>query len=325
MVIGQLASLPCVSIIIPVHNGATTIGLCLDAILELDYPRERFEVIVVDNNSSDGTPSIVQQYPVRLAFEKGIQTPGAARNRGIAVAENEIIAFIDSDCVAGRNWLRNLVRPFRDPAVGVVGCRIESLQPDSGLVEEFLAQIRVLNGTWFRPSEPKGFPTTAVAYRRSALEQVGTFDPFMKASEDVDLAWRVQAYGGYVGVYVPEAVVYNKHRAKLVGMFRQFRRYGFWEVVLTTRYRGQRFHQRTPTFQLHEMARQVRALGTYCLSFGVRLRRWRRWRRDRLYIAFPILWFVLESGNLIGKLEALVATRGFRRVPLPSQEAIQSR
>jgi len=309
---------PDVTVVVPAYNSATTIGPCLESLLAQDYPSGRYEIIVVDNNSSDNTSAVVREYPVRLAFERKFQTPGAARNRGIALAEAEIIAFIDSDCTAEKAWLQNLVRPFRDPAVGVAGGRIASQEPDSSLVEAFLAQVKVTSEERFHPSEPKGFPTGNVAYRQSALDQVGIFDAAMPGGEDVDLAWRVQAYGGYLGVYVPDAVAYHKHRSTLAGLFHQYRGYGFTEIVLTTLYRGQAFHQRTPTYQLRAMARQVRALGTYCLSFPVRLTRWRRWQSDRTYLAWLPLWFVLESGYLVGKIEGLVKTRFFCRNPYPT-------
>ena len=101
-------------------------------------------------------------------------------------------------------------------------------------------------------------------------------------------------------------------------MFRQFKRYGFWEIVLTTHYRHESFHKRTPSHQLRVIARQVRALGTYCLSLVVRLCRWRRWQSDRMYLAWPVFWFVLDSGNLLGKLEALIATRCFQKDLVPT-------
>jgi cellulose synthase/poly-beta-1,6-N-acetylglucosamine synthase-like glycosyltransferase len=304
-----------VTMVVPAYNSSATIGPCLESLLAQDYPSGRYEIIVVDNNSSDNTSSVVREYPVSLAFEKGIQTPGAARNRGIALAETEILAFMDSDCIAEKDWLRNLIQPFFDPAVGVAGGRIASQAPDSSLVEAFLAQVKVFSEERFHPSEPKGFPTGNVAYRRIALDQVGKFDAAMRGGEDVDLAWRVQAYGGYLGIYVLDAVVYHKHRSTLADLFYQYRGYGFTEMVLTTLYRGQAFHQRTPIYQLRAMVRQVRALGTYCLFFPLRLTRWRRWRSDRMYLAWLPLWFVLDSGYLVGKVHGLVRTRFFRRNP----------
>lgn len=311
----SLPTCPDVTVIVPAYNSTATIASCLESLLAQDYPRDRYEIIVVDNNSTDETPAIVRQYPVRLAFETEAQTPYAARNRGIGLASTEFLAFTDSDCVAVSGWLRNLLEPFRDPVVGVTGGRIESQKPDSGGIEAFLAHVGTITEEQYRPSEPKGFPGGNVAYRRSALDRVGIFDAAMVGGGDVDLAWRVQAYGGYLGVYVPDAVVQHKHRSSVKGLFRQYRRYGFTEIALTTLYRGQAFHHRTPGHQLWAIAQQVRALGTYCLSLSIRLTRWRRWRSDRSYLAWPVLWFVLQSGLLAGELEALLKTRFFRRSP----------
>jgi cellulose synthase/poly-beta-1,6-N-acetylglucosamine synthase-like glycosyltransferase len=323
------SSLPDVSIIVPAYNAADTIARCVESLLAQDYPFDRYKVVVVDNNSSDDTPSIVRKYPsVTLAFEREAQTSYAARNRGLALTDTELVAFLDSDCVADRHWLGNLVVPFEDPDVGVVGGPRASQIPEtgSGLVERFLAQVHVHDERLYHPSEPKGFPTANVAYRASVLDQVGIFDSTMPGGGDVDLAWRVQLYGGYRGVYVPEALVLHKHRATISGHFRQFRRYGFSEIVLATLYRRHSLPRRTPKYELRSMARQIRALLVYVSSFCIRLLRWRRWRSDHLYLASPALWFVLESGNLVGKLQGLVNTRFFRRNPYPTKadEVIRS-
>jgi cellulose synthase/poly-beta-1,6-N-acetylglucosamine synthase-like glycosyltransferase len=314
---------PRVTIVIPAYNVEGTIGPCLESLLAQAYPSEHYEIIVVDNNSSDGTCARVQEYPVRLAFERDVQSPGAARNRGIELAKSEIVVFIDSDCIAEADWLGKLVQPFRDPGIGVVGCTVLSQEPDSSLVEAFLAETRAITEQHYPSTEPGGFPSTAVAYRRAALDQVGMFDASMQASEDVDLAWRVQVYGGYEGAFASDAVVYNKHRSTSRGMFHQFRRYGFSDIVLTTLYRNETFHQRTPGAQLRKMGQQALALGRYGMSFMVRLTRRGRWKLDRHYLAWPALRFVLESGNLVGKLQGVFATRGFRHVPFPAQAGIK--
>ena len=309
--------LPIVTVIVPAYNAAATIAACIESLLDQRYPSDALRVIVVDNNSEDGTADIIRRYPVTLAFEMEIQTSYAARNRGIALAHGEIVAFLDSDCVADRNWLHNLVQPFADQDVGVVGGKRASQQPDenAALVELFLAQVLTHDDRLYDESEPYGFPTANVAYRTSALHKVGIFDAQMPGGGDVDLAWRVQIYGGYRGVFVPEAIVYHKHHASLSGHFRQFRRYGFNDMVLTTLYREQAFERRTPVYQLVVIARQTRAIATYGLSFTIRLFRWRRWRANRLYLASPVFLSVMESGSLIGKFEGLIRTRFLRRNP----------
>jgi cellulose synthase/poly-beta-1,6-N-acetylglucosamine synthase-like glycosyltransferase len=317
-VIGPQQAGPTVSVVVPAYNSQATIGRCIESLLAQEFPPEGYEVIVVDNNSSDNTHLVVQQYPVRLGFESVLQSPGAARNRGMEMARGPILAFIDADCVADPTWLTNLTAPFLDPAVGVVGGRILSQEPNTGLVEAFLATVKRADAQRYHAGEPMGFPTGNVAYRRAALDPVGPFDAAMPWGEDIDLAWRVQAVAGFQGVYVDDAVVYHKHRSTVTGLLRQYWKYGTSEIVLTTLYRGAVFHRRTPRYQFCRIAQHVRALGTYCASFAVRLFRWRRWRSDRLYLAWPLLWFVLESGLLLGRIDGLLRTGFFRRNPYPT-------
>lgn len=302
------------TVIVPAYNSAKTIAACVESLLSQTYPQDLTEIVIVDNNSTDDTATIVKQYPVTLAHES-VQTAYAARNRGIAIAQGEILVFTDADCVANEDWLANLVLPFENSAVGVVGGAVISQPAAGSLVEAFLAQVKVVSAATFRNSEPRGFPTTNVAYRRAALDRVGIFDAAMPGGGDVDLAWRVQAYGGYQSVYVSEAIVSHKHRAHWHGVFKQYQRYGFTEIALSTLYRGEPFHRRTPAYQIRDMLKQVRAIFIYILSFCIRLFRFKRWRNDRLYLFGPLLWLLLDAGSLLGKCKGLVRTRFFRRNP----------
>jgi glycosyltransferase involved in cell wall biosynthesis len=106
----KIKNLPAVSIIIPVYNNEENIGKLIKSLLKSDYPKELFEIIIVDNGSNDRTKEIVRQYtPVALLEEKNIQSSYAARNKGIQYAKNEILAFIDSDCIANSQWIKNAV------------------------------------------------------------------------------------------------------------------------------------------------------------------------------------------------------------------------
>jgi glycosyltransferase involved in cell wall biosynthesis len=100
---------PSVSVVVPVYNGASTIGACLEALLAQTYDPALTEIIVVDNNSTDGTPDLVARYPVALLHERDIQTSYAARNRGVAHAGREIVAMTDADCVPEPDWLAQLI------------------------------------------------------------------------------------------------------------------------------------------------------------------------------------------------------------------------
>jgi len=313
-----------VSVIVPVYNGQDTIGQCIEALLAQDWPQENFEVIVVDNNSTDRTVQVVSQYPVTLVHESAIQTSYAARNRGVRAARGDIVAFTDADCFADEAWLRRLVEPFSDPAVGAVAGTVQSYA-SSGLVERFFAAVRP-----FDPSSAeslKSLLTGNIAYRKHLVEDLGLFDETLFTAGDVDLGWRVQIWTKAQVRRVPDAVVYHRFRSTRKGLFDQYRRYGFSEILLDTLYRGSPFHKRTPARQLRIMVRQVRALFTY---IGSMVYRRLRNRLDRVpiadaefYLAFPVLFFIAESGALLGKCDALIATRGFRRTPFPSRPEIR--
>lgn len=304
--------LPLVSIVIPVYNGAGTIQLCLDALFQLDYPPDRVEIIVVDNNSTDGTPDIVSRYPVRLLYEREIQGPHAATNTGIRQAAGEIIAFTDSDCIAASGWLKALVAPFAEDNVVATGGKIEAYQPRSR-VERFLQEIDMFrNGVRMADSFPVSLITGNAAYRSDAVRKVGLFNPYMYTGSEVDLSWRVQWATKKNVVYVPEAVVYHKFSASPRRLFRHFRIYGYSEIMLGTLHKNAGY-PRGQSEQLRIMLRQVRALTTYAFSFAYHVIGGTLRKRDLDYVLKPVLWMIAESGSLCGKVEALWRTRFYRR------------
>ena len=89
---------PFVSVIVPVRNGERTVADCLTSLLELDYPTDSREILVVDNGSTDRTAEIVQRLPVTYLLEERVGR-SHARNRGIEASSSELLAFIDADCV----------------------------------------------------------------------------------------------------------------------------------------------------------------------------------------------------------------------------------
>ena len=128
---------PSVSVVIPVYNGERTLGRCLESLLKQNYPRDAFEIIVVENSSTDATTEVAQRYPVRVLHnsERG---PASARNMGIANSQSEIIAFTDADCIAHVDWLRELVQPYSDPEVGGVAGEIMAYEHDErNITEQF--------------------------------------------------------------------------------------------------------------------------------------------------------------------------------------------
>ena len=229
----KLNPAPKASVIVPAYNAASTLGECVASLRTLNYPN--YETIVVDDGSSDSTAQIAEQAGVQtIRLEhRGL---AAARNAGVEAASGEIIAFIDADARADRDWLYHLVETItRREAAAASGpnfaptsasTRAAAMAAAPGLPREVragdadLAQLCGCN----------------MALSKAALTKIGGFDPaFTTAGDDVDLSWRLTASGGTLA-YAPGAVVIHERRATLGSYLAQQRGYGIGEGLLSKRY-----------------------------------------------------------------------------------------
>ena len=226
-------ALPFVSVVVPVRNGQDTIAECLSALLALDYPENRREIVVVDNGSTDRTAEIVSGFPVRCVREER-RGRAHARNRGIGEADFGVIAFTDADCIAHRSWLRELVRELGEPGVGGAGGEILAYEPASP-AERFMAR-REPRWQSFVLSLDRPFLITAnAAFTARALRRAGAFDPDFATAEDVDFGWRVRASGLELR-YAPDAVVRHRLRRTAWELLRQQEGLGHGRGLLRARY-----------------------------------------------------------------------------------------
>lgn len=209
------ASHPFVSVVTPIYNRRDWVAELLATIEKQTYPRDRFELIIVDDNSTDGAWEDVQKFASDSAFpvrcfrnETGIRGPGVTRNIGIEHAKGEIVAFIDSDCQADPNWLMNGVRAFSE-GVGVVEGRVI---PVPGDPRPALCKIKDIDGS------RSLFDTSNILYTRDALQKVGGFSPeFFENGypryygEDIDLGYRVKE-AGWKRAFAADALVMHRNR-----------------------------------------------------------------------------------------------------------------
>lgn len=195
-----------VSIIIPALNEAKVIGRCLESIAQLDFPRHRFEVIVVDNGSADATLQIAESFRGRISL-RTLQRSGvhisALRNLGAGEAQGTILAFLDADCLAPPGWLTDVVDLVPGGGSGVVGAHY-LLPPDSSWVGR----------TWHNYQEaPKSgevshVPAGDLAMRREDYLLAGGFDETIQTNEDYELCQRVRAAGMPVRAFPRIGVVH---------------------------------------------------------------------------------------------------------------------
>lgn len=230
---------PSVSIVVPVYNRAGEIGSCLEALLALHYPAARREIIVVDDGSTDDTAAVVSRYPVKLLRLPQNRGQSAARNAGVRAAGGEIIAFIDSDCIAAPDWLRQLVPYFQDARVALVGGYVDSFYRESRLdrFEEVQSPLNMGKEMAFGSAAASDFyvPTCNVLIRKAAYLAVGGLDEELRLGEDVDLCWRLKETGHRL-LYVPQGKVRHKHRNRLGEILRRRFEYGTSEGFLFSRH-----------------------------------------------------------------------------------------
>jgi glycosyltransferase involved in cell wall biosynthesis len=175
-----------VTFVIPALNAAATLGRCLDAILAADTCGRPRAVLVLDNGSTDRTAAIAEQRGARVVRADGL-TIAALRNLGVRLAEGEIVAFVDSDCVIASAWLARGLPHFADPSVGAVGAPTE-IPPDATWVQRAWSLHRH-RGTEARRVD--WLPTENLMIGKSAFEDVGGFNEDLITCEDVDFCYRL--------------------------------------------------------------------------------------------------------------------------------------
>ena len=227
-----------VTVVIPVRDRAAGLDRCLAA-LGTSYP-----VIVVDDGSLDAAPvaTICDSRGARLTRRPTSGGPGPARNDGLATVTTPLVAFLDSDCVTGPDWIARLAAHFADPMVSAVAPRVRGLTAQTTAGRYLDSRAPVDMG----PREARVaaltrlsyVPTAALLVRREAIIDSGAFDPGLRYGEDVDLIWRFNEAGGRVR-YDPSAEVRHTEPDRWWPVLARRFRYGRSAAPLARRHPGQ--------------------------------------------------------------------------------------
>ena len=220
---------PRISVVVCSYNGERVIRDCCEGLLRLKYPN--FEVIVVDDGSTDKTATIAHEYGFRVISTEN-RGLSSARNTGLEAATGEIIAYIDDDAYPDPHWLTYLAATFMTTEhAGVGGPNIAP--PGDGFIADCVANapggpIHVL----LSDREAEHIPGCNSAYRKSCLEAIGGWDTqFRSAGDDVDVCWRLQQRGWTLG-FSPAAMVWHHRRNSVRAYWRQQVGYGRAEALL---------------------------------------------------------------------------------------------
>lgn len=214
---------PSVSVVIPVYNNAERLREVLQAVLQQDYPSDCYEVIVVDNGSTDGSHTVAQSFEqVRLLFEtEHLGSPYSARNRGVEAAEGEIIALLDSTCRPVVHWLSEGVQAMSREEADLVAGEIEfefNNNITRGKIFDSLTNVRVKEYV-----EKRRAATTGNLFvERQVFVAQGGFPKGIRSGGD--MRWTGAAVrAGYHLVYSAEAKTYYPARPLLPLLKKQWR------------------------------------------------------------------------------------------------------
>lgn len=216
-----------ISVVVPFYNSERYIALCIEGLLSQRYPRERYEIIMIDNNSTDRSAKIVKRYPhVKLLSEER-QGAYAARNRGIKEAKGEVIAFTDPDCIPLSNWLQEIETAMTRFDVGIVLGSYCSVRDSFILSALELYQNEKRNYIFgSRIKELYYGYANNMAVRKRLLEEVGLFIERDRGSDSIFVQQCVNKYSCEIVRYFPNIQVRHMEIESLGDVCQKYFIYG---------------------------------------------------------------------------------------------------
>jgi len=281
------ATWPAVTVVVPVFNGGTCIAACIDAVLRQDYPGPAPELIVVDNASTDATPTVLRQYGERIRTLRVTQRGSSpARNAGILLASHELIALTDADCVPRLDWLRELVRASQAaPNAAFVGGSIRAIEPTnaiSAFAESLFDQRRAI----LEEKPPYIITANLLVHWRDML-RFGLFNTAYPRGQDTELAWRAHQLHDARFAYAERAVVDHVNITTFAGLIHKGLQHGQGSARLWQDF--QPHHRRSVQAKLRKTKPFVEVIRE---TWGLASRPWRAWS-VRGCDGFYAAWFRL--------------------------------
>lgn len=225
------------SVIVPVRNGAAVLERCLSALFQQTLSRELYEVIVVDDGSSDATASVAARMGARVISQPP-GGPSVARNRGAQVACAPVILFTDADCKPAPDWIQVMLNALKNS--GVTGVKGTYRTRQTSLVARFVQrEYESKYERMQRFREIDFIDTYSAGFQRQAFLDAGGYDPaFETASvEDQEFSFRLHERGAKL-LFVPDAVVEHLHVDTLWGYLRKKYKIGFYKALLLKQHPG---------------------------------------------------------------------------------------
>jgi glycosyltransferase involved in cell wall biosynthesis len=224
---------PNVSILIVGRNGKDELPKLFNSLKKITYPKNNYEIVYVDDGSTDGSWEIAEKFGARVFRFMKRQGRARVRNKALRLAKYPLIAWIDTDCeIQDPRWIENMLKYIKGDVIGVAG---NQLKPHGGLARViwYMPGMAYLST---KPKEATFAPTTSSLFVKKHLLEVGGYDESLITAEDLEICWRL-GKKGYKFMRIPEAAIIHNFRSSFTGFARQqwergvfggylFRKYG---------------------------------------------------------------------------------------------------
>jgi len=235
-----------VSILIPVYNSQNTLKDCLQSVQKQNF--DKFEIIVIDNNSTDNSKKIIQEFEnnnnrIRYVFE-GKKSRGAARKAGLKFSQGNIIAMIDSDCIAPKNWLKEITKLIIKGQENIV------MGFENDHIKNFWTK-NIQKANWdyicnFKKNNYASHLDTKNLAIRSSVMKKYSFDPNLGNMEDFDLYLRIK--NDYQIRFIPGITVDHYHKSSLLSVIKINIDRSYWVYKIYQKYRTNEEITKNPMF-----------------------------------------------------------------------------
>lgn len=222
-----------ISIIIPAYNSEKTIGKTIESLLKQNYSKKNYEIIIVDDGSSDNTQDTILKFKQVRLIKQNHKGPATARNLGATNAKGAILLFTDADCVLDKNWIKEMVKPFTNPEIIGVSGTYKTLNNDNFMARFIGYEIEERHERMKRQKFIDFIGTFSAAYRKKIFLKFGGFDTRFKTSsgEDPELSYRIDK-AGLKMVFQPKAIVFHPHPNSLWKYLKQKYKRAVWRNLM---------------------------------------------------------------------------------------------
>ena len=197
-------------------NSKGTIKNCIDSLLRLNYPKNRYKIFVVDAFSNDGTYDILKEYGKKIRLEQFKSNIAGGHNFIIKHSKSDIVALTDADCVVDKNWLKEMIKPFDNKEVGATTGLVKTPKNINKLQEIIGRELETRYDKF--PEFVSRGPTMSLAFRTELGKKI-LFDENYAVAQETDWGYRFTKH--HKMAYVPKAIVYHYHRATWKNFFKQ--------------------------------------------------------------------------------------------------------